>query len=132
MCVSDLRCIITLYVVYGNLRVCVRSEPRLAMREQDCIRRHRTKKLDLHLLTDVTTYVHVCTVYAIMHLCVLPRVHLPCLWQGRVAFSNDGDRIAWTQVEQMIKGRYHKLGYFDVQTDNLTWFNREQWIGEPR
>ncbi|XP_071549928.1 gamma-aminobutyric acid type B receptor subunit 1 isoform X2 [Panulirus ornatus] len=48
---------------------------------------------------------------------------------GRVAFSNDGDRIAWTQVEQMIDGRYHKLGYFDVQTDNLTWFNRERWIG---
>ncbi|KAK8378896.1 hypothetical protein O3P69_009556 [Scylla paramamosain] len=49
---------------------------------------------------------------------------------GRVAFSNDGDRIAWTQVEQMIEGRYHKLGYFDVQTDNLTWFNREKWIGD--
>ncbi|XP_042204877.1 gamma-aminobutyric acid type B receptor subunit 1-like isoform X2 [Homarus americanus] len=48
---------------------------------------------------------------------------------GRVAFSTDGDRIAWTQIEQMIDGRYHKLGYFDVQTDNLTWFNREQWIG---
>ena len=55
---------------------------------------------------------------------------LPHLLQGRVAFSNDGDRIAWTQVEQMIEGRYHKLGYFDVQTDNLTWFNREKWIGE--
>lgn len=49
-----------------------------------------------------------------------------------MAFSNDGDRIAWTQVEQMIEGRYHKLGYFDVQTDNLTWFNREQWIGKRR
>ncbi|KAK8736064.1 hypothetical protein OTU49_005215 [Cherax quadricarinatus] len=48
---------------------------------------------------------------------------------GRVAFSTDGDRIAWTQVEQMIDGRYHKLGYYHVQTDNLTWFNREQWIG---
>lgn len=49
-----------------------------------------------------------------------------------MAFSNDGDRIAWTQVEQMIEGRYHKLGYFDVQTDNLTWFNKEQWIGKRR
>ncbi|KAG0717007.1 Gamma-aminobutyric acid type B receptor subunit 1 [Chionoecetes opilio] len=48
---------------------------------------------------------------------------------GRVAFSNDGDRIAWTQVEQMVGGLYHKLGYFDVQTDNLTWSNQEQWIG---
>ncbi|XP_066967377.1 gamma-aminobutyric acid type B receptor subunit 1 isoform X3 [Macrobrachium rosenbergii] len=47
---------------------------------------------------------------------------------GRVAFSTDGDRIAWTQVEQMVEGRYVKLGYFDVQTDNLTWFNKEQWI----
>merc|ERR1719262_2074482 len=34
---------------------------------------------------------------------------------GRVAFSTDGDRIAWTQVEQMTDGKYHVLGYFDHQ-----------------
>ncbi|XP_042890500.1 gamma-aminobutyric acid type B receptor subunit 1-like isoform X1 [Penaeus japonicus] len=47
---------------------------------------------------------------------------------GRVAFSTDGDRIAWTQVEQMIDGKYNILGYFDGQTDNLTWFNLESWV----
>ncbi|XP_063590755.1 gamma-aminobutyric acid type B receptor subunit 1-like [Penaeus indicus] len=48
---------------------------------------------------------------------------------GRVAFSTDGDRIAWTQVEQMIDGKYKILGYFDGQTDNLTWYNLEIWVG---
>uniref|UniRef100_A0A1B0CTX3 G-protein coupled receptors family 3 profile domain-containing protein n=2 Tax=Lutzomyia longipalpis TaxID=7200 RepID=A0A1B0CTX3_LUTLO len=40
---------------------------------------------------------------------------------GRVAFSSQGDRIALTQVEQMIDGQYVKLGYYDTQVDNLTW-----------
>ena len=44
-----------------------------------------------------------------------------------VAFSSQGDRIALTQVEQMINGTYRKLGYYDTQADNLTWMNREQW-----
>ncbi|KAG5676270.1 hypothetical protein PVAND_006118 [Polypedilum vanderplanki] len=48
---------------------------------------------------------------------------------GVVAFSSQGDRIALTQIEQMNDGQYHKLGYYDTQADNLTWFNREQWIG---
>jgi gamma-aminobutyric acid type B receptor len=46
-----------------------------------------------------------------------------------VAFSSQGDRIALTQIEQMIDGQYHKLGYYDTQADNLTWFNSEQWVG---
>jgi hypothetical protein len=46
-----------------------------------------------------------------------------------VAFSSQGDRIALTQIEQMIDGQYHKLGYYDTQADNLTWLNNEQWVG---
>lgn len=49
--------------------------------------------------------------------------------QGVVAFSSQGDRIALTQIEQMIDGQYYKLGYYDTQADNLTWFNMEQWSG---
>ncbi|XP_050520335.1 gamma-aminobutyric acid type B receptor subunit 1-like isoform X1 [Daktulosphaira vitifoliae] len=48
---------------------------------------------------------------------------------GRVAFSSQGDRIALTQIEQVIDGKYVKLGYYDVQSDNLTWFEKERWIG---
>lgn len=47
--------------------------------------------------------------------------------KGVVAFSSQGDRIALTQVEQMIDGTYTKLGYYDTQADNLTWMNKEQW-----
>ncbi|XP_054273183.1 gamma-aminobutyric acid type B receptor subunit 1 isoform X2 [Macrosteles quadrilineatus] len=48
---------------------------------------------------------------------------------GYVAFSSQGDRIALTQIEQVINGTYVKLGYYDTQADNLTWFNREKWKG---
>ncbi|XP_046543396.1 gamma-aminobutyric acid type B receptor subunit 1-like [Haliotis rubra] len=48
---------------------------------------------------------------------------------GNVAFSSQGDRIAWTQIEQMINGTYYKLGYYDSMADNLTWFDKEKWIG---
>lgn len=46
---------------------------------------------------------------------------------GYVAFSSKGDRIAWTQIEQMINGEYNVLGFYDTQTDNLTWFKAEKW-----
>lgn len=46
-----------------------------------------------------------------------------------VAFSSQGDRIALTQIEQMINGQYRKLGYYDTQADNLTWMHLEQWNG---
>lgn len=49
--------------------------------------------------------------------------------QGYVAFSSQGDRIALTQIEQVIDGKYVKLGYYDTQSDNLTWRNVERWIG---
>lgn len=29
----------------------------------------------------------------------------------------------------MIDGKYVKLGYYDTQSDNLTWRNVERWIG---
>ncbi|XP_049954039.1 gamma-aminobutyric acid type B receptor subunit 1 isoform X1 [Schistocerca serialis cubense] len=48
---------------------------------------------------------------------------------GIVAFSSQGDRIALTQIEQVIDGNYVKLGYYDTQSDNLTWLNKERWIG---
>lgn len=51
------------------------------------------------------------------------------LFQGVVAFSSQGDRIALTQIEQVIDGKYVKLGYYDTQSDNLTWRNVERWIG---
>lgn len=45
-----------------------------------------------------------------------------------MAFSSQGDRIALTQIEQMVNGSYRKLGYYDTQADNLTWHKEEQWI----
>ncbi|XP_047736416.1 gamma-aminobutyric acid type B receptor subunit 1 isoform X2 [Hyalella azteca] len=48
---------------------------------------------------------------------------------GPVAFKTDGSRVAWTQVEQLIRGKYEVLGYYDGQTDNLTWFEVERWEG---
>ncbi|KAL5012697.1 hypothetical protein ScPMuIL_011248 [Solemya velum] len=51
---------------------------------------------------------------------------------GNVAFSSQGDRIALTQIEQMINGTYHKLGYYDFNSGNLEWFNKEKWMdGKP-
>jgi gamma-aminobutyric acid type B receptor len=49
---------------------------------------------------------------------------------GIVAFSSQGDRIALTQIEQVINGSYVKLGYYDTQADNLTWMKEERWIGK--
>ncbi|KAI0216715.1 Gamma-aminobutyric acid type B receptor subunit 1 [Lamellibrachia satsuma] len=48
---------------------------------------------------------------------------------GRVAFNSEGDRIAWTQIEQMWDGNYTKMGFYDFASDNLTWFNLEKWPG---
>ncbi|KAK3728690.1 hypothetical protein RRG08_041874 [Elysia crispata] len=48
---------------------------------------------------------------------------------GNVAFTAKGDRIAWTQVEQFINGSYVKLGVYDAVADNLTWYNKEKWLG---
>lgn len=61
----------------------------------------------------------------------LPRIvcHIRANQQGYVAFSSQGDRIALTQIEQVVDGKYVKLGYYDTQMDNLTWRNMERWIG---
>ncbi|KAK9747333.1 Receptor family ligand binding region [Popillia japonica] len=48
---------------------------------------------------------------------------------GFVAFSSQGDRIALTQIEQVINGSYKQLGFYDTQADNLTWFDVEVWNG---
>lgn len=44
-----------------------------------------------------------------------------------MAFSSQGDRIALTQIEQMIDGKYLILGYYDKEADNLSWTGLEQW-----
>jgi gamma-aminobutyric acid type B receptor len=52
---------------------------------------------------------------------------------GEVAFSDIGDRIARTQIEQMTDGNYSIIGYFDTRTNKLD-FNesRIRWPrGEP-
>lgn len=54
-------------------------------------------------------------------------VSLLALCQGVVAFSSQGDRIALTQIEQMIDGKYVILGHYDTQEDNLTWTGMEKW-----
>lgn len=46
-----------------------------------------------------------------------------------MAFSSQGDRIALTQIEQLTDNHYVKLGYYDTQADNLTWLDRERWVG---
>lgn len=46
-----------------------------------------------------------------------------------MAFSSQGDRIALTQIEQMIDGKYVLLGHYDIQADNLSWTGLEKWNG---
>lgn len=52
---------------------------------------------------------------------------------GEVAFSDIGDRIAWTQIEQMIDGNYTVIGYFDSKNNHLDFKeNKVHWPrGEP-
>lgn len=47
-----------------------------------------------------------------------------------MAFSSQGDRIALTQIEQVVNGKYMVLGYYDTQADNLTWLDQEVWGGK--
>ncbi|VDO62295.1 unnamed protein product [Heligmosomoides polygyrus] len=47
---------------------------------------------------------------------------------GRVMFSDSGDRIARTQIEQMQNGKYVVMGFYDTTTQELEWYNKEQWI----
>lgn len=52
---------------------------------------------------------------------------------GEVAFSDIGDRIARTQIEQMTDGNYSVIGYFDTRTNKLDYNEtRIRWArGEP-
>lgn len=52
---------------------------------------------------------------------------------GEVAFSDIGDRIAWTQIEQMVDGNYTVIGYFDTRSNKLNLNeSRIRWPrGEP-
>lgn len=46
--------------------------------------------------------------------------------QGSVAFSEEtGDRIAWTKIEQLQRGKYKVVAFYDQKTDNLTWLPPE-------
>ncbi|CAI2356646.1 unnamed protein product [Caenorhabditis sp. 36 PRJEB53466] len=47
---------------------------------------------------------------------------------GKVMFSDSGDRIARTQIEQMQGGKYKIMGYYDTTTGELEWYNKEQWL----
>jgi hypothetical protein len=39
-----------------------------------------------------------------------------------VAFSEEtGDRIAWTKIEQLQRGKYEVVAFYDQKSDNLTW-----------
>lgn len=50
---------------------------------------------------------------------------------GKVLFSEAGDRIAWTLIEQMKDGIYYKIGFYDIKTENLTWnSNSVFWLSK--
>src|SRR4051794_20262304 len=48
---------------------------------------------------------------------------------GQVMFSDQGDRIARTQIEQMQDGKYQVLGYYDTSSKTLEWHNKERFEG---
>ncbi|CAI5456160.1 unnamed protein product [Caenorhabditis angaria] len=46
---------------------------------------------------------------------------------GNVKFSDSGDRIARTQIEQLQNGKYKIMGYYDTTTVKMDWYNSEKW-----
>ncbi|KAI1732346.1 receptor family ligand binding region domain-containing protein [Ditylenchus destructor] len=48
---------------------------------------------------------------------------------GQVMFSDLGDRIARTQIEQMQNGKYTILGFYDTTSQTLEWMSNEKWHG---
>ena len=52
---------------------------------------------------------------------------------GNVRFSQKGDRIAWTMIEQFRKGEYKTIGYFDTLANNMSWVGKIEWAlsGKP-
>jgi hypothetical protein len=58
--------------------------------------------------------------------------YLSFVLQGSVAFSEEtGDRMSWTKIEQLQKGKYEIVGYYDQTTDNLTWVKPPEKPAEP-
>jgi gamma-aminobutyric acid type B receptor len=48
---------------------------------------------------------------------------------GTVQFSDTGDRLARTQVEQLQDGRYVQMGFYDAHIRRLDWLDRERFVG---
>ncbi|VDN01029.1 unnamed protein product [Thelazia callipaeda] len=46
---------------------------------------------------------------------------------GQVMFSDLGDRIARTQIEQLQDGKYQMLGIYDTTTLRLDWYGKEKF-----
>ncbi|OUC45644.1 hypothetical protein D917_08304 [Trichinella nativa] len=44
-------------------------------------------------------------------------------------FSEKGERIALTQIEQLQDGKYEIMGFYDYRSENLTWLNKEKFVG---
>ncbi|XP_003368567.1 7 transmembrane receptor [Trichinella spiralis] len=49
--------------------------------------------------------------------------------KGDVMFSEKGERIALTQIEQLQDGKYEIMGFYDYRSENLTWLNKEKFVG---
>ncbi|CAD6193046.1 unnamed protein product [Caenorhabditis auriculariae] len=47
---------------------------------------------------------------------------------GKVMFSDSGDRIARTQIEQMQNGKYKIMGYYDATSGEVEWYGNEKWF----
>ncbi|KAL1243458.1 Gamma-aminobutyric acid type B receptor subunit [Trichinella spiralis] len=47
---------------------------------------------------------------------------------GDVMFSEKGERIALTQIEQLQDGKYEIMGFYDYRSENLTWLNKEKFV----
>lgn len=52
---------------------------------------------------------------------------------GNVRFSEKGDRIALTMIEQFQKGEYKTIGFFDTLANNMSWVGEVEWSasGKP-
>ncbi|KRX80894.1 Gamma-aminobutyric acid type B receptor subunit 1 [Trichinella sp. T6] len=50
------------------------------------------------------------------------------IWHGDVMFSEKGERIALTQIEQLQDGKYEIMGFYDYRSENLTWLNKEKFV----
>lgn len=46
---------------------------------------------------------------------------------GMVLFSDSGDRIARTQIEQLQDGKYQMMGTYDTTEQKLEWFGKERF-----